>query len=179
MTRHIPSAPRARSTVTDGSRSAATKGRDGRQVEIGRRAVVRYVGMRADQPADAVHPPGTYLGGPELLAPAQHEPAGEVVVAQLSESTGHPPGGGGIGEIRGVGRLVPVVLHRLGVVAENRRAAAELPARLVEAVPVGIGGPHRWWRDPGQRRVPARQLMRLAVLLRWCAARPAARPAPR
>jgi hypothetical protein len=55
---------------------------------VGRVDIVRWLavgGVRVwgDQPADAVDPPGTHLRAGEGLEAAQHEPAGEFVVAQF------------------------------------------------------------------------------------------------
>lgn len=42
-------------------------------------------GVRRDQAAGTAHPPGTRFGGSEPLEPAQHEPARELLAAQLAE----------------------------------------------------------------------------------------------
>jgi hypothetical protein len=67
-----------------------------------------------------------------VLEAAQDEAAGELVVAQLAEPRCNLPGRRGVGDVGDVGGLVPVVLHRLDIVAQHGRARAEALARRPE-----------------------------------------------
>jgi hypothetical protein len=164
MTRQVPSARSARSTVTKGRASELISGVKGvRSISGGRLSGVSgwAVTSRQVPPAHQVRA----SAGRELLVSAQHEAAGELVLAQLAEPGRDLPRGGMVGGVGNVGGLVPVVLHRLDVVTQHRGARTEARACGPELL---LGVTFRPGCGRGERRqrvVPARQLVCPAELL--------------
>lgn len=145
--------------MTKGRPRPATQRLDRCQVHVVGSRAVRRVGMRGDQAANPVHPPGTDLGADEPLEAAQDEPAGHIVAAKLPETGGDGPGRVGVGEFGNESRFVPVMLHRLHVVAQHGGTGSQLCSGLVESGTVVAGGPHRRRRHPAKTGVPARQFV--------------------
>ena len=140
MTRHTPSVRRARSTVTNGGRSAATSGstadRSGRPA-----GVVRGVRVRPDEAAHPADPPGADSAERERSKRRSTKPPVKSSSRSSWNRGRHRPRSGRRRRGRGVHGLVPVVLHRFRVVAQDRRARAERRGRAVERVPAVAGGP--------------------------------------
>lgn len=74
-------------------------------------------------------------------------------------------GGGRVGEVGDEGGVVPVVFHRLRVVAQHGGAGTEPDAGLGECGPFLAGGPGGGWGDRGELVVPAGKFVRAAVII--------------
>ena len=144
MTRHAPSARRARSAVTNGRPRDLTSGVSADRSMPGGGSPGGS-GCAVTSRQVAADPPGAGLRRGEMLEPAQHEAAGELILAQLTEPGRHRPRRRGVREVGDVGGLVPVVLHRLDVVAQHRRPgprrshASRNPGSLSSSVHAACG----------------------------------------
>lgn len=72
------------------------------------------------------------------------EAVGELVLSEFTEPARDCPGGGLDSEVGDERRLVPVVPHRLDVVADNCGSGTERPARPVEVLLPVAGRPGRF-----------------------------------
>ena len=164
MIRHTPSVRSARSTVTNGRPSAAISGATGARSTLTGGESFGVSGCGPIRTHTPLTPPRTHLGGGERLKTTQYEPAPEVVLTQPQKPARHLPGSCTVVEFGDEHGLVPVVLHRLGVIPQYRWPRTQFDACPVKVRLVRTRGPYRRWSDRGQSGIPARQLMGLPVL---------------